>query len=110
MQEVSIAQVLGKRTWNHLNILDAIPQRNTKVVQMAHQPFSEFSKFKIFSSDYFNTKLKILDSGPRELYELTGCKSSCSMPKFSATIQEHVVQHDVAQSQVQNIDIRGSAK
>ena len=51
-------------------------------------------------SDYLSNKFKILSSGLRELYDITGCKASCTMAKFSASVQEHYVAHDVTESEV----------
>ena len=51
-------------------------------------------------SDYLSNKLKILSSGLRELHDITGCKSSCTMPKFTATVQEHYVEHGMTESEV----------
>ena len=51
-------------------------------------------------SDYLSKKFKILYGSIRELYDMTGCRASCTMPKFTATVQEHYVEHDTPESKV----------
>ena len=50
--------------------------------------------------DYLRNKFKILSSGLGDLYDITGCKASCTMPQFSASVQEHYIAHEETESEV----------
>ena len=51
----------------------------------------------LFLSEYLKIKKNITDEGSAQhVYEVTGCKMGCTMPKYSATIREKIRYNNVS--------------
>ena len=78
------------------------PTHFARIVLSMKVFFSMYFKyhFKLtvfFLSEYLKIKKNITDEGSAQhVYEVTGCKMGCTMPKYSATIREKIRYNNVS--------------
>ena len=87
MPKVSAASVLGSAT-PHLLIINVGVTCSMKVFILSFY-FNQFCAALIHLTEYQRIKAKVTDEGgEKHVYDVTGCKSGCTIKKYAATVKE----------------------